>query len=240
MKYKKYIFLLFLFPLSGISSENSKEFAQFNTENRILTLKSVSINDGSTYYGRKENDYLEPWLIDKETGFEFVKGRTTYLYLGEDGSMRPISIASQLVNNSRNNFNKAESFIINHFDSNSGILTIPLLEVDEETTYKNIKIQLHSNNWNLLQTEENNCKITIQTVSQIKLCMTIAEIENIVGCPGIIKTQGNHAFLGNGSHRIWKDLSVSFRYFGTDTEKAIFYKSEKYGLKSPQNGKSCF
>lgn len=162
--------------------------------------------------------------------------------------MRPISIGTQLVKKPPASWGSEkglEKFIINHYDSNSSILTIPQLEIDEEITYKNIKIQLHSNSWNLLQVEEDNCNFTVQKAIQIKSCMTIAETENIVGCPGILKSkQYDHKklvlgieIIDDNKYYIWRDLSIKFKSFGEETDyRAVKIISEKYDLNLPQVG----
>ncbi len=61
--------------------------------------------------------------------------------------------------------------------------------------------------------------------------MTLAEIESIVGCLGILEAQGSFAFLGEGSNYIWRDFSVALRYLGTNTERAFSIDSLKFGLQ---------
>ncbi len=60
----------------------------------------------------------------------------TTLHLRENGSWELIELGEEQINNT------PELFKINNFNSSSGILSIPLLEVDNNIAYRNVKIQL--------------------------------------------------------------------------------------------------
>lgn len=71
--------------------------------------------------------------------------------------------------------------IFNNFNSKTGVLSIPILEVDVNSehgvAYRHVKIKLNSSHWHLLQIEKENCNFTNQQVSLLRVCMTKEEIE---------------------------------------------------------------
>jgi hypothetical protein len=204
-----------LFPLLGESSENSFDFAQYDSETNILALSETESVGTKTYYGR------------------------TKLHLGADGTLQIIEQGEHLVNNFPvegvpENY-VPEVFQINKFDSKNGILVMSIVEVDRETAYRNVKIQLNFNSlqWSLLEPlKEEVCNFTIEQAVKLHSCMTLNEVEAIVGCPAVHKAQGGFASVGHGigGLYIWRDLTVRFTTLNKGIERATFISSSKYDL----------
>jgi len=187
--------MIFLLPRVVAASENTEHFAAYDKDRRVLSLNNVAIAGTFGMYYNR-----------------------AALYLGIDGTWGVTSLSQPQVND------LPELALINSYDPASRIISMPLVEVDDAEAYRNVKIQLGSQ-WRILQIEDENCDFTKQQAKQLQACMTLDEIENVAGCPGIFMG----GYLGEKKYK-WRNLSVTVQTSVLGVERASTIRSNKHSL----------
>jgi len=219
MNYRIITFLLLTFSEIGLAdrSFNSYSFARYYSENGVLHLPDVALDDNGIYYTQGSQLRLE-----------------------EGGNLDIIRLGDRLIyvypNPSFPDNYLMEYFKINRFNSKTSVLTMDFLEVDSETIYRDVQVRLGAT-WEILSAQEYTCELPIEKQLELKVCMTLDEIIDIVGCPGVLTGKGP---VGQGSvdinesSYIWPELSVSFYERNSDgVERAIEISSGFLYLYKP-------
>lgn len=222
MKYHLLSLIIFLLPAVGVAGENSSDFARYNSETRVLSLPEVGVIDSSSYFDDTSKIHLG---INGE--FEIIK-------LGKSRINEPYPDALP------ENYLPVEIQVYK-FDSEENIIMMPLLEVDDEIAFKNVKLQLDfsSQQWRILEFEEESCSLTAEQAEKLHACMTLAEVEEVIGCAGIQTDKGGYLAIGKGvgGSYVWGDVSaIITSLYGIlpsvedKAERVESMTSSKYGI----------